>query len=41
VYVQEIKNAERKAQRRAKMEERYGAVLEGASEPLTTEPERG
>jgi hypothetical protein len=30
VYVQEIKDAERRARRRAKMEERYGGVLAAA-----------
>ncbi len=30
VYVQEIKNAERTARRRARMEERYGSLLEAA-----------
>ena len=36
VYIQEVKSAERTARRRARMEERYGAVLEGAGRGLET-----
>lgn len=36
VYVQEIASAERKARRRAKMQERYGDMLEGARQDSQT-----
>jgi hypothetical protein len=37
VYVQEIKNTERRAQRRAKMEARYGSLLDAADPSNSTQ----
>src|SRR5205823_13519833 len=39
VYVQEIKSAERRARRRAGMEDRYGAMLEAATSARQPAPE--
>lgn len=32
-YIQEVKSAERRAQMRAKMEARYGSMLQSSAEP--------